>query len=58
MRVVAKAKERPVGVRFAPGIIEKLDEVAIKQGRSRNTEINIRLAESLGLKKTALKLVK
>ena len=58
MRVIAKRKERPMLIRFVPGVLEKLDKAAAKQGRSRNTEINVRLAESLGLNKSASTAIK
>jgi hypothetical protein len=55
VRIVAKRKERQTVIRFVPGVLEKLDKVAAKQGRSRNTEVNLRLIESLGMKKAVSK---
>lgn len=51
MKTIASSKDRSVRIRFSEQILKKLDESAANEGRSRNTEINIRLAESLGLKK-------
>lgn len=47
--MIAQRKDRSVTVRFPPGVVEKLAVEAKKNGRSRNTELVIRLASSLGL---------
>lgn len=44
---VAKADDQAVTVRFPPGLLDRLDAAAQREGRSRNTEIIRRLAESL-----------
>ena len=49
--MIATRKDKGVLVRLKEPVIKRLDVAAAKQGRSRNTEINIRLAESLGIKK-------
>lgn len=49
MNVVAKANENPVSVRFPAPVLKAVTAAAQKSGRSRNTEIVMRLAHSLGL---------
>lgn len=44
---IAKADDQAVTVRFPPGLLDRLDAEAQREGRSRNTEIIRRLAESL-----------
>lgn len=41
--VIAKAKDKPMNVRFPSGVLPLLDKAAKKSGRSRNTEIIVRL---------------
>ena len=41
--VIAKTKDQPLNVRFPVGVIPQLDKAAKKAGRSRNTEIIVRL---------------
>lgn len=52
MNIVAKGSDRSVRVRFPKALLIKLDEAATEGGRSRNTEIVKRLAESLGVLRT------
>lgn len=47
VKLQASAKDRPVTIRFPAGIVERIDELAQKEGRSRNTEIVKRLADSI-----------
>lgn len=49
MSVIAKANENPVTIRFPRGVLQALTDSARKNGRSRNSEAVIRLAESLGV---------
>lgn len=49
MNLVASAKQPPVAVRFPQKLLEAVTEAAKKNGRSRNSEIVVRLANSLGL---------
>lgn len=54
-RVIARAGDQPVTVRFPPGVVERLDAASKRAGRSRNSEIVVRLVDSLDqdlLKKT------
>lgn len=46
-RVIARADDQPVTVRFPPGMVERLDAASKRAGRSRNTEIILRLGNSL-----------
>lgn len=46
-RTLARADDQSVTVRFPPGLIPRLDEAAKRNGRSRNSEIVQRLADSL-----------
>jgi predicted DNA-binding protein len=46
-RVIAKADDQAVSVRFPPGLLERLDAASKRAGRSRNSEIVVRLTESL-----------
>lgn len=41
--VIAKTKDKPMNVRFPEGVLPLLDNAAKKSGRSRNTEIIVRL---------------
>lgn len=50
MSYVAKRSDKSVPVRFPPELIGPLDAAAARNGRSRNSEIIVRLAESLGLR--------
>ena len=50
MILVAGRKEKPIGVRLPYAVRELLDFEAARNGRSRNSEIVVRLAESLGLR--------
>lgn len=52
MNLVAKANENPVAVRFPKPVLDAVTAAAKASGRSRNTEIVVRLAESLGLRDT------
>ncbi|MBU0592457.1 MAG: Arc family DNA-binding protein [Sulfuricella denitrificans] len=47
MNLIASKKDQSVTVRFPVGLLDRLDNVARKQGRSRNSEIIKRLDESL-----------
>lgn len=49
MDYVAKRNDKAVPVRFPPEVIERLTDEARRNGRSRNSEIVIRLADSLGI---------
>lgn len=49
MSVIAKANENPVTIRFPRGVLDALTESARRNGRSRNSEAVLRLAESLGV---------
>lgn len=46
-RVIAKADDQPVTVRFPPGVVERLDAASKRAGRSRNSEIVVRLVDTL-----------
>lgn len=46
-RVIAKADDQAVTVRFPPGLVDRLDAASKRAGRSRNSEIVVRLTESL-----------
>lgn len=50
MNFIAKANENPCLLRLPKPVLDALNDAARRNGRSRNTEIVIRLAESLGLK--------
>lgn len=52
MRMVAGAKENPVAIRFPKAVLVAVTEQARVNGRSRNSEIIVRLATSLGLDHT------
>lgn len=41
--IIAKTKDKPLNVRFPAGVLPLLDKAAKKAGRSRNTEIIVRL---------------
>lgn len=47
MNVIASRNEKPVGLRLPSYVRERLDEAAKRNGRSRNSEIVVRLVESL-----------
>lgn len=49
MIMVAGAKENPVAIRFPKAVLVAVTEQARANGRSRNSEIIVRLATSLGL---------
>lgn len=53
MNYVAKRGDKAVPVRFPKEVIGSLDAAAARNGRSRNSEILVRLAESLGLNRDA-----
>lgn len=46
-RVIAKANDRAVTVRFPPGLLNRLDDSATRRGRSRNSDVVMRLIKSL-----------
>lgn len=46
-RVIAKAHDQAVTVRFPPGLLNRLDDSAARRGRSRNSDIVMRLIKSL-----------
>lgn len=46
-RVIARADDQAVTVRFPPGLLDRLDDASKRNGRSRNTEIVQRLTDSL-----------
>lgn len=50
MNVKAKAKENPVVIRFPKAVLDGVTAAARENGRSRNSEVVVRLAESLGLR--------
>ncbi|MFA6971675.1 MAG: Arc family DNA-binding protein [Gallionella sp.] len=41
--IIAKSKDQTVTVRFPEGLVPELDKSAKKNGRSRNTEVIVRL---------------
>lgn len=41
--IIAKSKDKTVTIRFPDGLVPKLDKAAQKAGRSRNTEVIVRL---------------
>lgn len=41
--IIAKVKDQSVNIRFPPGLVPAIDKAAKKAGRSRNTEIIVRL---------------
>lgn len=50
MNMVAGAKEPPIAVRLPRPVLDAVTAAAKQNGRSRNSEIVVRLAESLGLR--------
>ena len=46
-RLIAKADDQAVTVRFPPGMVDQLDAASKRAGRSRNSEIVVRLAGTL-----------
>lgn len=46
-RVIAKAHDQAVTVRFPPGLVDRLDGSAVRRGRSRNSDVVMRLIKSL-----------
>ena len=55
-RVIAKAQDQAVTVRFPPGLLDRLDESATRRGRSRNSDVVMRLINSLDADDLAEKL--
>lgn len=51
MNLTGSRKEKPIGVRLPPGLRERLKAAAAANGRSQNSEIVVRLADSLGIKR-------
>ena len=49
MQKIATRKDPSVLLRVPKPLLKSLDAAAAKNGRSRNTEVIVRLAESLGL---------
>lgn len=47
MNLIAGRAQKPTGVRIPPELRDRLDEEAKRNGRSRNAEIVVLLAESL-----------
>lgn len=47
MQMVASANDTALTVRFPKSVLKSLDKAAKKNGRSRNTEIIVRLVQSL-----------
>lgn len=52
MKLVASAKENPVVIRFPKTVLDAVTTAARANGRSRNSEIIVRLAASLGFEPT------
>lgn len=50
--MIAKRDENPVTVRFPTDVLKRITESAKENGRSRNTEIVLRLADSVGMRPT------
>lgn len=50
MDLIAKAKDSATLLRLPKPVFDALNEAAKRNGRSRNSEVVVRLAESLGLK--------
>ena len=48
--MIAKRDENPVTIRFPGDVLKRITDEAKTNGRSRNTEIVVRLAESVGLR--------
>lgn len=48
--MIAKRTDKAMTIRFPPGLLERLDVAAAGNGRSRNSEVIVRLVESLGAK--------
>lgn len=46
-RVIAKAHDQAVTVRFPAGLLDRIDEAAVRRGRSRNSDVVMRLIKSL-----------
>lgn len=46
MNLIAGREQKPIGIRLPAELRQKLDEAAARSGRSRNSEILVRLAES------------
>lgn len=46
-RVIARATDQAVTVRFPPGMVDRLDAASKRSGRSRNSEIVVRLKDTL-----------
>ncbi len=51
--LIAKTKDKSMNVRFPEGVLPLLDKAAKKSGRSRNTEIIVRLMSSFENQKEA-----
>ncbi len=49
MQTIATRKDPSVLLRVPKPILKSLDAAAAKNGRSRNSEVLVRLSESLGL---------
>lgn len=49
MSLIAGRNEKPIGVRLPEAVRNALDQSAARNGRSRNSEIVFRLANSLGV---------
>jgi hypothetical protein len=47
--IIAKKKDTPMNIRFPEGVLPMLDKAAKKSGRSRNTEIIVRLLSTFEL---------
>lgn len=52
-RVVAKRKDPQALLRLPPDLLKKIDQVAASNGRSRNTEIVVRLRQSVAAEEAA-----
>lgn len=49
MSLIAKANENPVVIRFPRSVLDAVTESARRNGRSRNSEVVMRIAQSLGV---------
>lgn len=49
MKLIAGRKQKPVAVRLPAELQEAIEAAAARNGRSRNSEIVVRLAQSFGL---------
>ena len=55
MTMIARKQDPAVTVRFPRNILDKVTQAAKASGRSRNSEVLVRLAQSLGVKLKSLR---